>query len=89
MHGKKSKIILDNSSPIFKDLPINIDAARHHSLAARKDTIAEVLEIIAEDESGEVMAVQHKEYKVYGVQFHPESIMTPYGSEILRNFLLG
>lgn len=89
MHGKKSKIILDNSSPIFKDLPINIDAARYHSLAARKDTIAEVLEIIAEDESGEVMAVQHKEYKVYGVQFHPESIMTPYGSEILRNFLLG
>jgi anthranilate synthase component 2 len=88
MHGKKSNIKIDNFSPLFKNLPITIDAARYHSLAAKRDTIPEMLQIIAEDESGEVMAVQHKEYKVYGVQFHPESIMTPQGFEILKNFLL-
>ncbi|NLZ81302.1 MAG: aminodeoxychorismate/anthranilate synthase component II [Clostridiales bacterium] len=88
MHGKKSNIKLDDFSPLFRNLPINIEAARYHSLAAKRNTIPDMLQIIAEDESGEVMAIQHKKYKVYGVQFHPESIMTHRGVDILKNFLL-
>lgn len=87
MHGKKSNITLNLSSPIFSGLPPVIEAARYHSLAAKKDTIPAELEIIAEDDSGEVMAVQHKKYHLYGVQFHPESILTPKGYEIIKNFL--
>lgn len=89
MHGKKSNIKISNFSPVFQNLPTNIEAARYHSLAAKRETIPDTLEVIAEDDSGEVMAVQHKKYKVYGVQFHPESIMTPQGNQILKNFLLG
>jgi len=87
MHGKKSRIKLDNSCPIFKGLPQQIDAARYHSLAARKETIPDKLQVIAEDEIGEVMAVKHTDYDVYGVQFHPESILTPMGSVIMEKFL--
>ena len=87
MHGKKSDIKIDSTSPIFKGLPEQIDAARYHSLAARKETIPEILKVIAEDNMGEVMAVKHRDYEVYGVQFHPESILTPLGYVILKNFL--
>ncbi|MDF2472873.1 MAG: glutamine amidotransferase of anthranilate synthase [Anaerocolumna sp.] len=87
MHGKKSNIKVNCSSPIFSGLPPVIEAARYHSLAARRETIPDELEIIAEDESGEVMAVQHKNYHLYGVQFHPESILTPRGYDIIKNFL--
>lgn len=87
MHGKKSNIKLDNTSPIFYELPEVIEAARYHSLAAIRDTIPYDLQVIAEDEQGEVMAVQHKKYNVFGVQFHPESILTPCGFSILKNFL--
>lgn len=87
MHGKKSNIKIDNTSPIFKDLPENIDAARYHSLVARKETIAEELHVIGRDNMGEVMAVKHRDYDVYGVQFHPESILTPFGYVIMKNFL--
>ena len=64
-----------------------ITVARYHSLAANKDTISESLKIIAETEDGEVMAVEHKEYQIYGVQFHPESVLTPQGKKIIENFL--
>jgi len=87
MHGKQSTITLDNSAPIFAGLPDQITAARYHSLGARKDTLPQELDLIAVDEDGEVMAVRHKEYQVYGVQFHPESILTPLGPIIIDNFL--
>ena len=61
--------------------------ARYHSLAADVDTIPECLKVTAVTEDGEIMAVRHKEYPIYGVQFHPESIMTPYGKHILENFI--
>lgn len=87
MHGKQSTISLDNTCLLFAGLPQYIDAARYHSLAARKETLPAQLQIIAEDEMGEVMAVKHANYEVYGVQFHPESILTPLGHVIIENFL--
>ena len=87
MHGKKSRILLDTASPIFKGLPGVIDAARYHSLAARKESIPETLRVIALDETGEVMAVAHRAHEVYGLQFHPESVLTPCGETIIRNFI--
>lgn len=87
MHGKKSVIDIDTSSKIFKSLPDKIDAARYHSLAAVESTMPDVLKITARTEDGEIMAVEHKEYPIYGVQFHPESILTPKGRTILENFL--
>ncbi|MEW5784094.1 MAG: aminodeoxychorismate/anthranilate synthase component II [Bacillota bacterium] len=87
MHGKKSNIIIDNTCPIFRGLPAKIEGARYHSLSARKETMPHQLQVVAEDEAGEVMAVKHKEYDVYGMQFHPESILTPMGDVIMENFL--
>jgi anthranilate synthase component 2 len=87
MHGKQSEIILDTSSPLFEGMPERIKAARYHSLAAIKETVPESLQIIAETADGEIMGVKHKDYPIYGVQFHPESILTPDGIEILKNFL--
>mgnify|MGYP000054919907 FL=1 len=84
---KKSRIHIDNNSPIFKGLDEEMDAARYHSLVAVRETVPNVLQVIGEDKNGEVMAVQHKTYPVYGMQFHPESILTPQGRIILENFL--
>ncbi|WP_349669026.1 aminodeoxychorismate/anthranilate synthase component II [Lacrimispora sp.] len=87
MHGKQSLIDIDHSDPIFKGLPDTIPAARYHSLIAEKDSLPDCLTVIGTDSIGEVMAVKHKEYPVYGLQFHPESILTPNGMTILKNFL--
>jgi anthranilate synthase/aminodeoxychorismate synthase-like glutamine amidotransferase len=88
MHGKKSRIRIDVSEPLFAGLPEYIDAARYHSLAAVRDTIPDDLAVIAEDDGdGEVMAVKHAHHTVYGLQFHPESVLTPQGDIIMRNFL--
>lgn len=87
MHGKKSCLKIDTGCPIFHGLPSLIEAGRYHSLAASPDTIPDYLQVVAEDDLGEVMAVQHKTFPVYGVQFHPESILTPMGPTILQNFL--
>lgn len=87
MHGKKSTVNIDPESPVFKGLPNTIEAARYHSLAAAEDTLPEELKVIARSDDGEIMAVCHKTYPVYGVQFHPESILTPLGITILRNFI--
>lgn len=87
MHGKQSKVKFDRDSPLFTDCPKSALVARYHSLAADADTIADCLKITAYTEKGEIMAVQHKEYPIYGVQFHPESIMTPNGKQMLRNFI--
>jgi anthranilate synthase component 2 len=87
MHGKQSNIHIANGSPIFHGLAPLIRAARYHSLIANKDTLPDELLVIAEDDDGEIMAVQHRYYDIYGLQFHPESILTPQGEVIMRNFL--
>lgn len=87
MHGKQSEMELDNTCPIFRNLPHNIQAARYHSLAAKRDTLPDCLQITAETQDHEIMAVAHREYPIYGVQFHPESILTPDGMQIIQNFL--
>jgi anthranilate synthase component 2 len=83
MHGKQSEIITTDD-PIFKGLPQGFKAARYHSLAAKN--VPPPLEIIAKTKSGEIMAVRHKTAPLYGLQFHPESILTPDGQLILKNF---
>lgn len=87
MHGKQSLIKVDDTSVIFKGLPKELQVARYHSLVADKNLIPDTLDITATDEKGEIMAVQHKTLPIYGVQFHPESIMTPQGKEMIRNFV--
>ena len=89
MHGKPSQVVLDRSCPLFRGLPATIQAARYHSLAAVEDTLPERLTVTARTDDGEVMAVQYKDRPVYGLQFHPESILTPVGNQILKNFLEG
>lgn len=86
-HGKQSDVKFDTDCPLFTDCPKVVPVARYHSLAADADTIPEALKITAFTTDGEVMAVQHKEYPIFGVQFHPESIMTPDGKQMLRNFI--
>lgn len=88
MHGKQSIIEMKNDISIFEGLENEEACARYHSLAADKYSIPDELEIIARDKlEGEVMAVKHREYEVYGVQFHPESVLTPNGHIIIENFL--
>lgn len=70
-------------------MPKVIEAARYHSLAVLPDTIPECLQITATADDGEIMGIRHKDYPVYGLQFHPESILTPQGREILKNFFFG
>lgn len=89
MHGKQSDVSFSEKCPLFHGLPAVAPVARYHSLAADPQTIPEVLEVTALTTDGEVMAVQHKEYPIYGVQFHPESIMTPDGRAMLKNFIKG
>ena len=88
MHGKQSRIKVDTDSLIFQGLPEELPVARYHSLAAQRDTMPDCLTIIGEDAYGEVMAVKHRDFPVYGLQFHPESILTPDGKKMMRNFLL-
>lgn len=87
MHGKPDKITIDNSSNLFKNIPETIIAARYHSLIAEKTSIPSSLNIIGHTSSGEVMAVGNEDYCIYGVQFHPESILTTCGKQIMHNFL--
>lgn len=87
MHGKQSLLAIDVSDPIFHGLPKQILAARYHSLIAAKDSLPHCLTVIGTDDMEEIMAVKHKEYPIYGLQFHPESILTPDGMIILKNFL--
>lgn len=87
MHGKQSDVEFDSACPLFKGCPQTAPVARYHSLAADAGTIPRCLKITARTREGEIMAVQHKEYPIYGVQFHPESILTPCGTQILGNFV--
>lgn len=87
MHGKQSDVAFDKKSLLFKECPEHAKVARYHSLAADADTMPDCLKITATTDDGEIMAVEHKEYPIYGVQFHPESIMTPDGKQMLYNFI--
>jgi len=87
MHGKQSNIHIANEISIFKGLPPIIKAGRYHSLIAQRESLPVELLVIAEDDEGEVMGVKHKDYEIYGLQFHPESILTPGGTVIMSNFL--
>ena len=86
MHGKTSKIITKKNG-ILKNLPKTFEATRYHSLIIDKKSLSSDLEITAETKDGLIMGVQHKEYDVHGVQFHPESIKTKLGMKILKNFI--
>jgi len=88
MHGKTSDIAHDGTG-VFAGLPSPMQVMRYHSLIVDRDTIPDALEIVAfaTDDPTEVHGVKHREHPVYGVQFHPESIMTPHGKQLLRNFL--
>lgn len=88
MHGKTSPIHHADTG-VFQGLPNPLRATRYHSLAIRRDTLPDCLEITAWTEDGEIMGVRHKSLPVQGVQFHPESILTECGHELLRNFLRG
>ena len=87
MHGKQSQVTLELACPIFRGLPPVIPAARYHSLAAEENSLPACLQVTARAGDGEIMAVQHRDAPVYGLQFHPESILTPQGAVILKNFL--
>ena len=86
MHGKASQIHHDGSG-VFEGLPSPFSAIRYHSLCAAPEAVPDVLHVTAHTDSGVVMAVRHRDYPVHGVQFHPESILTEYGKDLLRNFL--
>jgi anthranilate synthase/aminodeoxychorismate synthase-like glutamine amidotransferase len=86
MHGKTSEIS-HNGDVIFKDVPSPFVATRYHSLVIDKETLGKELEITALSDDNEIMAIKHKRFPVWGIQFHPESILTKYGLKILRNFL--
>jgi len=87
VHGKTSKII-SKKIGIFKNLPKKFEATRYHSLIVDKKTLSKDLSITAETKSGIIMGIQHNNYNVHGVQFHPESIKTKYGLKILKNFIM-
>lgn len=87
MHGKQSRVTFDRACPLFRGLPEQGLVARYHSLAVAADTLPPELKATARTEDGEIMAVQHRQYPIYGVQFHPESIMTPEGNTMLKNFI--
>jgi anthranilate synthase/aminodeoxychorismate synthase-like glutamine amidotransferase len=86
MHGKTSMINNDGKT-IFAGVPNPFSAGRYHSLIVQRETLPDCLEISAETEEGEIMGLRHKQYPVEGIQFHPESVLTPQGKRIIRNFL--
>jgi len=87
MHGKQSIATADPTCQLYSGLSNKFSVARYHSLAADPDTIPECLKVTARTDDGEIMGIKHKAYDIYGVQFHPESILTPDGKVILKNFI--
>jgi anthranilate synthase/aminodeoxychorismate synthase-like glutamine amidotransferase len=85
-HGKTSKVNHDNKT-IFKNIPQSFDAMRYHSLMVKENTIPDDIEISAKASTGEIMGVRHKVYSLEGIQFHPESILTQFGTQIIKNWL--
>ena len=87
MHGKSSMAQIKEASPLFRNIGTEMQVARYHSLAAIRDSLPGELKVTAETDDGEVMAVEHRDYPVYGLQFHPESVLTPKGMTLIENFL--
>jgi anthranilate synthase component 2 len=87
VHGKQSQVHIANGSALFQGLAPIIPAARYHSLLVEKATLPDELLVIAETDQGEIMGLKHRDYNLYGLQFHPESILTPDGKQIIQNFL--
>ena len=86
-HGKQYQVKVDRTCPIFQGCPQEMPVARYHSLAVQEEGLPEELVVTARTEDGEIMGVMHREDPVYGLQFHPESILTPYGKQMIANFL--
>lgn len=86
IHGKSS-VIKHDAQGIYKDLPQNFNAARYHSLIIEKESLPDALEITAESEDGVIMGVRHKKYPIEGIQFHPESVLTPEGEHLIKNWV--
>lgn len=86
-HGKTSKIFVCENSKLFKNLPKSFEVTRYHSLEVEKSSMPSNLKITAETQDGTIMALEHNALPIYGVQFHPEAILTQYGHELLRNFI--
>ena len=87
MHGKTSLLTDVADDVIFRGLKRPVQVARYHSLSVQERTLPEELEVTARSDDGEIMAMRHREYPIYGLQFHPESVMTPDGPVMIRNFL--
>lgn len=87
MHGKTSILTDVQKSRLFEGVREPIQVARYHSLAVREDTLPEEIRVTARSEDGEVMAMEHRRYPIYGIQFHPESVMTPEGHRMIENFV--
>ncbi len=88
MHGRQTDIyIRDPSDPLFRDIPLKTSVGRYHSWTLSKKAFPAVLQVSAEDINGDIMAFRHRQLPVWGVQFHPESVMTPLGKTMIANFL--
>lgn len=88
MHGKQSEIQVEKPCPLFDGLPVSMPVGRYHSLSVDADTLPDDLQVVARaEDDGELMAVQHLRRPLFGLQFHPESILTPNGATMLKNFL--
>ena len=87
MHGKQSKVYQGGTGKLFRGLGPEFKAARYHSLAAEAESLPAELKVVAEADDGEIMALEHAEYPIFGVQFHPESVMTPDGRKMIENFM--
>ena len=87
MHGKQSEVFFETACPLFQGCPQRAPVARYHSLAADPDTMPDCLIVTARTADGEIMGVQHKSFPIYGLQFHPESIITPDGTTMIKNFI--
>lgn len=87
MHGKQSEVLFETACPLFYGCPQRAPVARYHSLAADPDTMPDCLIVTARTADGEIMGVQHKSFPIYGLQFHPESIITPDGTTMIKNFI--
>jgi anthranilate synthase component 2 len=86
-HGLSEEIRITAKDPLFEGLPERFDVGRYHSWAVSPEGFPDCLEVTAVDAEGQIMAMQHRNYPIHGVQFHPESVLTPYGKEILQNWI--
>lgn len=87
LHGKVSEITLDETCPLFKNLPHRVKVGRYHSLIVERESLGEELIVTAADDEGEIMGIRHRKAPTFGLQFHPESILTECGHEVIKNFL--